>query len=935
MDRKLIILLLIILKSVSVFSQSGNIKGVLTEELNGKQEPLPFANVFLEGTTTGTTTDFDGNFQFIASSGSYNLICSFMGYETIKKAIEVSEDIEISINVEMKPEGLSIEGVEIVAKVNRESEIALMMEQKNASIIKESIGAKRLSSMGVSDAAAATTKISGVTKSEGSGDVYVRGLGDRYLSTTMNGLPIPSDDIEKKNINLKLFSTDVIENVGISKTYAVDNYVDQTSGNIDITSKTVSENVEIGLSTGTSSNIMSNAVFSDFRATQNANDITFGFYKKPYETIDAIKQQSWNTETRTFPLNYGYSFLGGKDFKLSGKQKLSLFGTLAHSSDFKYYEGVYNKYRMNNKDKLFPFTEEFTTKINTTGLFNLTYKFGDKHTISANALFVAKTEDKLYEAGRTGASEIRDETDKPDDNLTSFVRDQNTKETRMLIGQLHGSHKIAFRNDIKWAVGYNKVNADEPNRIHNEAYIHRDYREFAAVGDAQQKKSHQYIEDKEINGYVKEAFKIIDEGKSQLKLNIGANFRSKTRDFNSKYVGVRARLVHFASIDNMDEVFLNDGLYGVDIFIKEPKPDVYKASLNALAGYMNAGFTFSKFSGNLGFRYEKDQMDVEWNVANYNNPETGITRIGAISNPYNNLLPSVNLKYQLTEKNALRFALSKTLTLPEFKELAPFEYVSQEGDVTKGNEQLINSENYNFDLKWELFPTPKQLISVAAFYKQINDPINLALTRGSSGYFYYANTGKQANVYGFEFEARFDIQKATETGMPKLNLVVNTTKMWHKQDLIEEFQYFDKTESGLQGASEFIFNTALTFSSNSEKELKATLTGNYSSDKIFALGVPESQTNNYELFNDEIIEKGFFTIDLIVSKKLSDRITIKATAKNLLNPKIERTQDVSDLISSVELSPGEFERTYNTRTEIVKSYKKGISLGVGVTINLN
>ena len=91
--------------------------------------------------------------------------------------------------------------------------------------------------LGISDVKSAATKISGVTESEASGDVFVRGLGDRYLTTTFNGLPIPSDDVERKNIDLGLFPTRVIQNVSISKTYSAATSADQASGNINIASR--------------------------------------------------------------------------------------------------------------------------------------------------------------------------------------------------------------------------------------------------------------------------------------------------------------------------------------------------------------------------------------------------------------------------------------------------------------------------------------------------------------------------------------------------------------------------------------------------------------------------------------------------------------------------------------------------------------------------
>ena len=216
-----------------------------------------------------------------------------------------------------------------------------------------------------------------------------------------------------------------------------------------------------------------------------------------------------------------------------------------------------------------------------------------------------------------------------------------------------------------------------------------------------------------------------------------------------------------------------------------------------------------------------------------------------------------------------------------------------------------------------MFPQQGQLFSATAFYKQINDPINLAQTRGSSGYFYYANTGEKATVYGFELEAKTDlIKNSDDEGV--LNLTGNITKMWLEQDLLKDFQYKDVTSSSLQGASDFIANGSLSFSNHKEKEFVATLTGNYSSDKIYALGSPEDFSNSASLYNDEIIEKGFVSLDLVLSKAINKNLMVKLVGRNLLNPEIKQTQLVKSLITDIETN------------ETVLSYKKGSQVTLSV-----
>ena len=911
--NKLVISILLLILTLSVTAQTGMIKGKVIDASNN--ESLIGTTVMLKGTTTGTITDFDGNYSILnIDPGKYTLVISFISYDSQEKEIEVRSGEETVVNIELAPATIEVEGVEVVAKANREAESMLLLDQKNTSGIKESIGSKRLSSLGVSDAAGATSKISGVTKNEGSGDVYIRGLGDRYLSTTMNGLPIPSDDVEKKNIDLNLFSTDVIKNVGINKTYAVEGYADQSSGNVDISSKTLSEKITIELSSGTSTSILSGGVFSDFKSTQNMNDVTFGYYQQPYLTNDAIKYQSWNSTSRSFPVDRGLALLGGKKFQVFGKD-LSVFATASHTNSSEYQTGIYRKYRSNVLDNSYNDVENFITEFNTTGLLNLAFDFNKDNSINFNSLVVLKTIDDLYEQGRNGEGYKYDQLPQQEG---AFVRDQNLKTTQIFINQFLGTHKLFENNKLDWAVGYNIVNADEPNRIRNEVNIIDENKvAFAYVGDFQQRKSSQNISDNELNGYLKDVYTFVDEDDKTLKLNIGGNFRMKKRDFYALPYGVKAKDVSVQSIDNLDEALNNLDLYeSGDLFLREVKPDIYNASLDVFAGFMSVDFGRNKISGNIGVRYERDELKVDWNVTNY------VGREGSLSNVYDNILPALVLKFEATENSSFRLAASKTVTLPEFKELAPFEYVSPTGQVTKGNPDLVKSDNYNFDLKWELFPDAGELFSVTGFYKMINDPINQAQTRGSSGNFIFANTGDRADVYGVEAEARFDIIKAESTGTPELNLTLNATKMWFNQDLYEQYQYNSKTKTDLQGAAGFIFNGALSYSSNTENEFTATVTANYSSDKILALGSPEDFENSDRLFNNEIIEKGFATIDLVVSKDLSERFALKFKAGNLLNPKIEQTQEIKPL-------------SEEAFTDVVSSYRKGINLGLELKINLN
>ena len=908
--KKLIVLFTLITASLSYAQTTGSVVGKLTDK-EYNNEPLAFANVLIKGTITGTTSDFDGLYSLDdLEAGEYTIVFSFVGYKTQEIKATVVTGKVTEINVPMGASAAALDEVIITTTTKRESETAMLLEQKKATIIKESIGAERLSKIGVSNAANATTKIAGVTKSEGSGEIYIRGLGDRYLSTTMNGLPIPSDDVNNKNINLNLFSTDIIKNVGISKTYETSSYADQTSGNVDVASKVYSKKqIAIGASFGYNTNTL--GLDGDFKRSIVTNDVTLGFHKKQYALVDLITRQGWDPLAQKSTGNYGVSVSAGRKYEVFGKQ-LKVFVAGSHSKSNTYQEGVFKSFRSNVLDNKFTDTELFSSNINSTGYVSLGLKINDNNSIKVSSLSVNKSTDNVYEQGRNGLGYVFDQDPQEDG---AFVRDQNFKQTTMLVNQLHGEHTLNENNKLKWGAGYNYVLAQEPNRVRNEASIlDANTVQYAHVGDFQQRKSSQEIEDTEFNAFVKDqiTFGEMDEDDIKpFKLNFGVNFRQKDRVFSSQFIGVRSRDFQVPTVDNFSLTFTENN-FNNGLVLRTPNPDRYDADLNIISGFANVDFGVNKpFSGNVGVRFERDEINVLWDVGNY------VGRVGSIKKEYSEIYPSANLKYELNDKHFLRFASSLTQTLPEFKELAPFEYVSPTGRVTKGDPSLEKSDVFNVDLKWEFFPKKSELISATTFYKQIKNPINLAQTRGSSGIFQYANTGEEANVFGIELETRLNLIE-NEDEKSILNFNANLTQMWFNQDLLENFQYKNIKESNLQGASDFILNSSLSYNSQKEKAFIATLTGNYSSDKIYALGSPEDFSNSAILYNDEIIEKGFVTMDLVVSKKLNEKLVLKFVGRNLLNPAIEQTQLVRDINTEVETN------------QTVLSYKKGSLLSLSL-----
>jgi len=903
--------ILIVLVSAFTFAQTGNIQGVIQDkEYAGN--PLPFADVYLKGTDKGATTDFDGNYSIEnIEPGTYILVISFVGYETKEIAdVIIKADQTITLNSELGADAAALKEVIVEGtSAVQESEKALLVEQKKAVVVKESIGVEQIKKLAVSDAAGATAKISGVTKNESSGD----------LSTTLNGLPIPSDDVEKKNIALKLFPTSVIQNIGISKTYGSDKYGDQASGNVDIKLREHSgSKPKYSISVNSGAN--SNAISGPFRRTQNKNNTTLGFFNSDITNREALTQQSFNSTSENNPVNFGISASAGGKIA----NKVSVFGSVSHSVSHNDQRGEFRQFESNFlRDSINDLTT-FKTKVVTSALFNASAKYAQGQKIKFTALYINNLTDELNELGRDGTGFIFEEVDNTG-NTSQFIRDQNTKQTQLFIAQLTGSNRFSDLDKLDWGIGGNIVEADEPSRLRNELNIfgENDIR-FGFQGPIQQRISSQEIKDEEINARINYEHKFWDDlDDKSISLNIGGNGRIKERIFDSSIESLILENNSFSinSIDNLDEGLnianVQNGTFSIN---QNPQIEFYDAELNVYAGYINSDFSFGDFSGNVGLRYEVDEINLPiFNVFNFNQNEDTF-----LFTDYENILPSLNLKYAFNEdKMAVRFAGSQTITLPEFKELAPFAYTPPSGRQIVGNPELIASETLNFDLKYEFFPRSGELISASVFHKIIEDPINKAFERGAAQRLSFFNTSDEATITGLELEAKLDLIDVEDVA--KLSTLFNVTRLWHNQELKaadpengqnNEFRFGDTTEIGLEGASDWIINGAFTYSNNREKEFSATLSGNYSSDKINALGTADSPTQFTTLFSNEIIEEGFVTLDLILSKKITEKLTLKATALNLLDPTIRQTQ----VIDNVDSLTG---NVLGSEKATVLSYRKG------------
>ncbi len=911
---KRLVLVISILFSLALQAQSpGIVKGTLTDK-EANNEPLPFANVLIKGTQNGTTTDFDGNYTLKVKPGTYTIIFSFLGYKTVEKPFTITAGQTITINQAMSAEeGVSLDEVKITTTTTKEKSSALLLEQKKATIIKESIGAEDLSKKGVGNAAVAITKISGVSKQEGSSNVYVRGLGDRYQNTTMNGLSLPSNDANKKNLDLSLFKSDIIQNIAVGKAYSSEFYGDFAAGNVDITSKEYRGDgfFDVNVSTG----FNTRAIGKAFLKSEGTGHI--GFYRRhqnnPFSRsrnpFAVVLSHGVDAEAGSEPIDLSIGISGGKSYDFENGMRLSLYGTMSFNNGYEYREGPVVDYTTVFKTN-YPNAEEFEYSTSTTALAHALLKIDSDNELKYTTMFLNNSSDVAGFYGTRGGGQQRDailDTDKG-----FYQTNIQFNQDMVFVNQLTGKHKFYAPGEddpefeLDWGVGYNNVFAHEPDRrrmsLENYQYfLDNDPNTNASffsntVFDNQ--RYFQNIYDEELNSRINLKY----YASENLTLDFGYNGRHKTRHFNNirygyDFLGLTEvpDPTNLSSIINLENL---GNIYNIEVFNSLPgypstnypgrNENEYFGKMQIHAGYISAVWKASeKLSIVPGIRLESFSQEISYDVINIDPADP---RFRSARETF--FLPNLNVKYALNDDQNLRFTFSKTVSVPEFKEVAPFvyEYVNQR---IGGNPDLIGdpsvSDIYSLDLKYEWFISRGEVFSVSTFAKQINNPVNLVIANDATGTQRYFRTGDRARVLGFELETRKNlIQTSDEETI--LSAGFNFTYMHTTQDLRNSSGLFsttfDRTEEQLQGASPFLINANLSYTPVNFEKFTPTmsLVFSYFADRIDALG--SGQLGN-------IVEKSVPTLDFVWRNEIGKNMELNFSAMNILDPRIRRVRETT------------------------------------------
>ncbi|KUJ52686.1 TonB-dependent receptor domain-containing protein [Chryseobacterium sp. JAH] len=816
-----------------------------------------------------------------------------------------------------------IEGVVIQGTTKKGGEANIISVQRKSVEVIERVGSVQLEKQGVGDVSVAVTKATGSQKQEGSGQIFIRGLGDRNNSTTINGLQVPSNDPLFKNIDLSIIKTDMIDFVGLEKVYNPKLWGDMSGANVDIVTKVYTGKPYFKVNLGSSVNF--NAIQKNNYFLQDGPNY-FGseILKKPsknavlnrgYVFTTSLKNQEINN-----PFNSALSFDFGTNFKIGEQGKLSIFGFGGFDNSYDYFQGNTGGSFDTAKgpNKIYDNSEEFKYTTNTTGLVNINYKINSNHNINLSSNYIHTTEQKL--GNYNGYNRDYYDVDVSQDRYVTQLRRATYRTNDLLVNQLRGEHTITEPLKISWNIGFNRLDSRRPDRQQNVT-IYDKLNNTSFFASSNPGANNRYYDRLLENDYVGDLHADYKLGE-KAKITLGYSGRYKDSDFKATQYNFRILPVqgsYFVDPNNYDSFFNNanyqaGGFFDIVTFRGDIKsnenafvPQYFTSEIMNNAGYLNVDYKFSeKLTAQVGVRYDNLKQEIIYNTALFADG-------GKVNKDYSKILPAFNLKYSLNDKHNLRLAGSKTYTTPLLLEVAPFEYEDID-ESSIGNRDAYLADNYNVDLKWEWFPKKNELISVTAFGKLIENPLARVVIASSSNSVSFINVGDKGRVFGLEAEVRKDIY---DSGKTRLYTFLNGTYLNTEQDLDDQkvirenrnskFSVnFNSDKDKIQGASEFLANANLGIEQKwgNKNTMDFVVSYSYISDNVYAIGTLEK---------GNLVDKAFSTLDATVKIKLANGMGFSVNGRNLLNPYFTRVQDNS---------VGE---------QISRKYKRGAGIGASVS----
>lgn len=886
-------------------AQQGFLRGKVIDGSNG--EGLFGATITKQGTTQGTVADFDGNFSLGLEPGTHNIIIQFVSYQSkTVEGVVIKSDEVTNLDLTLSEDVQQLEAVVVTAEQIRDNEVALMSIQKKSANTIDGISSAAFKKVGDSNLSSAMNRVTGVTV-QGGKYVYVRGLGDRYTKTSMNGMIVPGLDPDRNDVQIDIFPTAILENVMVYKTFSPNLNGDFAGGLVDIQTKAFPEEKTTSVSLGfgynpdmhfKSNNVSYSGSGSDFLGWDN------GQRKMPVEAGTEIPTQpnDFVAEiTRNFNSDLGVS--RSRNFMNTGLSVLhrnQVQGekiTWGYNAIFNYknsntfYDGfVRKRYEKDRTTSEVTLVRDFTgigdlstNNVLWSGLATLAAKT-DNHTIGTNI---------LHTQNGVSTALTREMNFTSLNNPTNIHNDILAYTQRSMTNNItYGKHNFD-KLRIEWSNSLLFSKISDPD--YRDTRINEDDGDYGFKNGGAVNRFWRALDE------VSESFKVdfTYNMNDKNKLKSGGLMTFRNREFNVYQYAYEPLEVFDVQSNDPNLLLTEENLYSSTnedgLYIQDNSNDYnnYDGKQTIFAGYlMNEMQVTSKLKSIYGVRVENVQMYYSGVRLNEDNSSEVLINEKTLNKT--NLLPSIGLVYALRDDMNLRGSFNKTVARPSFKEKSS---AFIEDPITRtrfsGNLDIKQAEILNYDLRWEYFFTASEMFSISFFYKDFTDHIALVFFPNSPGQLKPRNVG-EASVYGTEFEVRKNlgmIHPVLENLSVGGNLSFVVSRVNRKTVVVSEegqSEYdsevdYKGTSEGvsqyrdMSGQSPYVVNGYLNYESN-PLGLTANLSYNVQGETITFIG-----TSNVP----DVYTKPFHSLNLKVSKTFGEEANsqISFGAKNLLSQK--------------------------------------------------
>ncbi|ELR69528.1 TonB-dependent receptor [Fulvivirga imtechensis AK7] len=818
---KLLTLGFLLSLSLASHAQKGIIRGSVIDNTSG--EPLIGVTVILNGTTTGAATDFDGKFEIATEPGTYTLQVSFISYQklSIEGVKVIDGEVSVINNIRLKEDVEELAEVVITAEAIKTTEEALLTVKRKSANLLDGISSANFRKIGDSDAGEAVKRVPGVSI-EGGKYVYVRGLGDRYTKSTLNGVDIPGLDPDRNTIQMDLFPTNLIDDIIVLKSFTADLPADFTGGIVNIDTKDFPEEktFSVSASLGYNPNMHFNSNYLTYKGgstdflgfDDGTRDIPTGRSQDIPLYTDVVGRPNSEAGQRYMNILQGFNptlaamrdrslmnFGLGVNLGNQITKSKNTYGynfALVYRNDTEYYEGAeYGRFGKNDPEILELDSREYqkgdfgVNSVSLSGIAGLALK-RERAKYKLNVLHSQNGESKagIFDYRNTDLGAVFDAIQH---NLEYSERSL----TNVLVNGVHYNRDASW--EVEWKISPTRSRIEDPDIRYTRFRVDGSN---VSIGteSGYPERIWRFLEEDNLAGKLDISKKYKFKGESA-KVIFGGGYTYKQRNYEIQNFQIIPQGIALSGDPN--EIFVEENLWpsndsGTRGTRYEPlfmpnNTNKYDADMINSSVYVSNEFSpLKRFKAILGIRAESYTQ----HYTGQNQQGLAVDREEVLDDL--DLFPSLNLIYALSEKQNLRFSYSRTIARPSFKEasyaeiLDPltgrtfiggfFQDVNSSGEVIwDGN--LTATRIDNFDLRWEVFQKRGQMISLSAFYKAFDRPIEIVQYVQAPNNFQARNVG-DGQVMGIEVEVRQSLALLTPK-LENLSVTGNVTFTESKIDM--------------------------------------------------------------------------------------------------------------------------------------------------------